>query len=71
MPEIPSTTTQPPRYDAQTGEWGSLPQEPCRYCRRQGGVQFLIDNGPEGRTSAQIVRCALCGRDWLADSAMA
>lgn len=49
-------------------QWGSLPQEPCRFCREAGGVLFLIDDGPPGRESPVIVRCGKCGRYWEADS---
>lgn len=48
------------------GDWGSLPQEPCRYCRQVGGVYFRVDDSPRGKTEAQIVRCDKCGRDWEA-----
>jgi hypothetical protein len=57
--------------DVHGGEWGHLPGEPCRYCRRPGGVYFLIDDGPEGRSGFQVARCDLCKRSWLSDSATA
>ena len=58
---------QKKEYDANTGDWGSLPEEPCRKCHQRGGVMFQIDDGPEGRTSSQAVRCTLCGATWHAD----
>jgi hypothetical protein len=58
-------------YKAEDGEWGQLPDEPCRYCRRIGGVMFMIDDGPEGRAGLSSVRCDLCGRTWVADSTTA
>jgi NTP pyrophosphatase (non-canonical NTP hydrolase) len=65
--------TDQERRAVQSGieEWGGLPLEPCRYCRMRGGVQFLRDDGPEGKTSPQIVRCTRCGRDWEASSSLA
>ena len=51
-------------------DWGALPQEPCRYCRRQGGVQFLASEHPFDN-HAQLVRCELCGNVWEADSSSA
>ena len=54
-----------------TGDWGHLPHEPCRHCRVQGKVYFLIDDGPAGRSAAQTVRCDACGRSWEADSSSA
>jgi hypothetical protein len=53
------------------GEWGALPAEPCRYCRKCGGVEFLIDSGPEGKAGLSPVRCHGCGRSWAADSTSA
>ena len=53
------------------GEWGALLQEPCRYCRQQGGMFFLNDEGWEGVAGHQIMRCDLCKRSWQADSATA
>jgi len=58
-------------YHAESGEWGSLPAEPCRFCRKAGGVHFLIDDGPEGRSGLSPVRCDLCGRSWVPDSSSA
>lgn len=49
-------------------QWGSLPLEPCRFCRETGGVLFLHGEGPPGRESPVIVRCGKCGRHWEADS---
>lgn len=48
-------------------DWGALPDEPCRHCRRTGGVEFLSSNHPLDQ-HAQQVRCRLCGRAWEADS---
>lgn len=56
---------------AVEGCWGFLAAEPCRYCRRVGGVYFLRDDGPEGKSGLPVVRCDKCGRDWVADSANA
>lgn len=53
------------------GEWGFLAQEPCRFCRQQGGVYFIIDEGPEGKAGLQIQRCDKCHRTWTADSSSA
>lgn len=53
------------------GEWGFLAQEPCRFCRSQGCVFFLIDEGPEGKAGHQIVRCDKCHRSWVVDSSSA
>lgn len=50
----------------RAGRWGALPQEPCRFCRQVGGVHFLIDDGPEGRSGLSPVRCDRCKRDWIA-----
>jgi hypothetical protein len=50
------------------GEWGHLPQEPCRYCRQIGGVYFCIDDGREGIGGLSSVRCDKCKRDWINDS---
>lgn len=55
----------------QAGDWGALRQEPCRFCRRLGGVHFLIDDGPEGKVGLQSMRCDLCKRTWTADSSCA
>jgi len=49
------------------GDWGALPGEPCRFCRRAGGVEFLASNHPLD-LHAQQARCRLCGRAWQADS---
>jgi hypothetical protein len=61
----------PKEYDAITGDWGTLPQEPCRFCHEIGGIFFMIDNGPEGHTGLQTVRCDKCKRWWIVDSACA
>jgi len=61
----------PPKYSAETGEWGHLPNEPCRFCRQPGGVHFMIDDGPEGRSGHQPMRCDLCKRTWEAGEATA
>lgn len=60
-----------PHTPAHEGEWGALPAEPCRFCRRTGGVMFLVDDGPEGRAGLSPVRCDLCGRSWVSDSTSA
>lgn len=54
-------------YDHVTGDWGKLPEEPCRYCHRQGGIMFMVQDGPE-KHLPQIVRCELCKRSWEANS---
>jgi hypothetical protein len=61
----------PKEYDANIGDWGHLPNEPCRFCRQVGGVYFLIDDGPEGKAGLEIVRCDKCKRSWTVDSANA
>lgn len=43
---------------------GYLPGEPCRYCLRAGGVFFVVDDSPFGKTSAQATTCALCRNSW-------
>lgn len=59
------------KYKGNVGDWGSLPDEPCRFCRKAGGVHFMLDDGPEGRVGLQPMRCDLCGRTWEADSVAA
>jgi hypothetical protein len=61
----------PPEYRNESGDWGHLPEEPCRYCRRVGGVMFRNDDSPRGKTEPQAIRCELCGRVWEADSSSA
>lgn len=61
----------PQNKPAHEGEWGHLPQEPCRFCRHQGQVYFLIDDGPEGKKGLQVQRCDHCKRTWEADSSLA
>lgn len=51
-------------------DWGKLPDEPCHFCRRPGGVEFLASNHPLDQ-HAQQVRCRLCGNCWQADSSLA
>lgn len=58
-------------YEIESGTWGSLPAEPCRYCRRQGGVRFRLDDDPVTAQGPQVVRCEGCGRWWEADSSSA
>jgi hypothetical protein len=60
--------TEPVKFQNNVGDWGCLYGEPCRFCRRTGGVMFLVDNQDSDR---QPVRCDLCGRCWEADSANA
>jgi hypothetical protein len=52
-------------------ERGALSHEPCRYCHRQGGVYFVVDDSPFGRNSPQVTACSLCGMSWEADSPLA
>lgn len=68
--ELPEVIEPEPHLEGKAivEQWGSLPLEPCRYCRVAGGVLFLIDDGPPGRESPVIVRCTKCGRHWEADS---
>lgn len=49
----------------ETGEWGVLSEEPCRYCYEIGGVQFLLENRP-GEAGVVIVHCKRCHRTWEA-----
>lgn len=60
-----------PKYSHIAGDWAHLPNEPCRFRCPPGHVYFLIDNGPEGISGHQIMRCDSCKRDWRAGSAMA
>lgn len=54
-------------YQHETGEWGWLPNEPCRHCGVVGKVYFMADDGPEGRGEGlQPVRCDACKRSWQA-----
>jgi hypothetical protein len=53
------------------GDWGALPQEPCRYCHRPGKVRFLIDDSPWGKTQPHVTTCGWCNRTWTADSPLA
>lgn len=59
------------KYSAIEGDWGYLPKEPCRYCHKQGGIYFQVDDGPEGRKGLSAVRCDFCKRTWTADSSSA
>jgi hypothetical protein len=58
-------------YRAHEGEWGLLDGEPCRYCHQIGKVLYLVDDGPEGKSGLQVVRCDACKRSWVVDSALA
>jgi hypothetical protein len=58
-------------YNNEVGDWGALPQEPCRYCRCVGKVMFQVNEGQKNLNDAQVVRCGKCGRDWVADSPLA
>lgn len=53
-----------PMYKLESGEWGHLPQEPCRACHRIGGVHFDASDGPESRRGHETVRCNYCGNVW-------
>jgi hypothetical protein len=68
-----SEDQQPPErpYSAIEGEWGYLANEPCRYCHEVGGIFFLIDDGPEGKTGLSPIRCDRCKRTWTPDSSNA
>lgn len=48
-------------------DWGTLPNEPCRFCGRVGGVQFCASENPIDRTGSQIVQCTLCKAVWNVD----
>ncbi len=56
---IDKTTTLP--------AWGVLPLEPCRFCGKAGGVEFLADDHPLNRDGPQVVQCTLCKRVWNVD----
>ena len=59
-------TQHPQMYDNATGDWGHLPDEPCRYCFQVGKVYFRNDDSPLGKSQPQVVRCDACGRTWEA-----
>lgn len=59
------------KTDVYAGNWGFLPGEPCRYCHATGAIMFLIDEGPEGMSDQQPVRCEKCKRTWSAGEPMA
>ena len=63
--------SDPDQPDLGGNDWGTLPQEPCRYCRQPGGVEFLASTQPLDLYGSQTVRCRLCGRVWDADSPLA
>jgi hypothetical protein len=54
-----------------TPDRGYLLEEPCRYCRRTGGVYFVIDDSPFGRNTAQVVACDHCKANWTVDGPLA
>ncbi len=62
---------QPKEYSAIEGDWGFLPNEPCRFCHQTNCMFFLIDEGPEGKTGLSPVRCDKCKRSWTPDSSNA
>jgi len=62
--------TAPILFPPGHGDRGHLPGEPCRSCRRAGGVFFVIDDSAFGKNSAQVVACVLCGTTWLADGGL-
>lgn len=51
------------------GDWGWLPDLPCRFCFYRGAMFFLIDDGPEGKVGLSPVRCDNCGRSWVVGEA--
>ena len=59
------------RIDPILEDWGLLPNEPCRFCHRIGGVRFQIDESPWGLANPQVMTCGNCGSTWTADSATA
>jgi hypothetical protein len=54
--------TRAKEYAVESGEWGALPAEPCRYCRQVGGVFFRVTIRHE---DLQETRCDKCGRSWV------
>ena len=66
------TVGKPPNkdYNCETGDWGSLPNEPCRHCHKVGGVMFLIQDGWD-KNLPQMVRCTLCHNVWEATTGVA
>ena len=52
-------------------QWGALPEEMCRFCNRQGGVQFWYSELPLDRHGPQVVRCVTCKNVWNADGPLA
>lgn len=58
-------------YDKDSGKWGFLPNEPCRFCHSKGCIYFMIDEGPEGKTGLSPVRCDNCKRTWTPESSTA
>ncbi len=58
-------------YEVETGDWGRLEHEPCRFCRQAGGVLFMIDDKPGEQAGHQAMRCDKCGKTWEADSSCA
>lgn len=58
-------------WENEVGDWGYLPNEPCRYCRSIYCVYFQINEGQKNLNDPQVVRCDACGRDWIADSPLA
>ncbi len=58
-------------FKIESGEWGFLEQEPCRFCHKQGCVFFIINEGPH-KNDPQYVCCEVskggCGRIWEASS---
>ena len=58
----------PPTPDRPASDqWGALTEEPCRYCHRQGGVQFWLSSHPLDNNGPQVVQCILCKNVWNAD----
>ncbi len=54
------------RPDIDEADMGTLPEEPCLYCHRPGGVYFIIDDSPFGKTTEQVVACDRCKNSWVA-----
>jgi hypothetical protein len=50
---------------------GALLNEPCRYCHEVGGVYFVLDDSPWGKSQPQVVGCSRCGATWTADGPLA
>lgn len=66
----PAASRSEQRSEAEE-QWGALTGEVCRYCHKQGGVQFWMSTHPLDLNGPQVVRCVLCGNVWDADGSLA